>query len=740
MREFLAKNLNTPIQYVKGIGPKRAAVFIKRGINTIKDLLYYFPYDYIDLKEVSKISDLKKITSPEQAISVVGTVRSIDLVGRPPKRYCIIILGDETGIVPLVFFQNLQYFKNAYKIGETLAVSGKVSYFMNKFQLAHPHIDRIELNEKNDVKGLLQIRGLIPKYSMWEDFKSVNINDTTLRKILFNVVNEYADFVEEVLSTQILNEYKLMSLKEAIKKVHFPANAEEKYSSRRRLKFDEWFFFQLMLALRRRHTKIELPGISFNIKSRLARQLVDSLPFKLTKAQIKVIKEITEDMKLPRPMNRLIQGDVGSGKTIVALIAMLIAVDNGYQVAFMAPTEILAEQHFKSINEFLKKINVDVKLLLGSQKKSIKNRILEEIKTGKTNIIVGTHALIQETVEFSNLGLVVIDEQHRFGVEQRAELMRKGKYSLNLNPDVLVMTATPIPRTLSLTLYGDLDVSVIDEIPKNRKPIETKVIGESNTDELYQQIRSIISRGQQVYVIYPLIEESEKLDLKTAVESYEKFKHEIFRDLNVGLVHGRMSAEERDSVMREFKDNKINILVATTVIEVGIDIPNATMMVIEHAERFGLSQLHQLRGRVGRGSEQSFCVLVVPDWLPALLNRKKQNEIFYDAYKLNDFNELDKHKALVRIQTMLSTNDGFKISEVDLRLRGPGDFFGTRQSGLPDFNIANVLEDVQIINESRSAAFKLVETDSQLRMEENKNIRKYFLSQLKDKFKFIQVG
>ncbi len=740
MKKIFIKDLNTPVQFIKGIGPKRAEAFSKKSINTVYDLIYYFPFDYLDLTEVSRISDLKKINDISKNVSVIGTVRSIDITGRPPKRQCIIILGDDSGVIPLVFFQNINYFKTAYKIGDTLAVSGKLNYFMNKVQIVHPRIDRIDINEKPTEANLINTKGLIPKYSMCEEFRNARITDTALRKILHYVVNEYVPLIEDFLPEYIIKENSLLSLQDALRKVHFPKTTEEKNSARIRLKFDEWFLFQLMLALRRRFLKVQLPGIPFNVKSSLARKLVDSLSFKLTKAQIRVIKEIADDMQSPKPMNRLLQGDVGSGKTIVALISMLIAVENNYQVAFMAPTEILAEQHYRTITQFLNDLNLNVRLLLGAQKRSFKESILNEIKTGNANIVIGTHALIQERIEFANLGLVIIDEQHRFGVEQRAELMKKAKESIKIQPDVLVMTATPIPRTLSLTVYGDLDVSIIDELPKDRKPVKTLLYSESETGKLYQFIRNIIDMGQQVYIIYPLIEESEKMDLKAAVESYEKFQKEIFPDLNIGLIHGRMSAEERDQVMKAFKENKINILVSTTVIEVGIDIPNATMMVIEHAERFGLSQLHQLRGRVGRGAEQSYCILVAPNWLVNKVRKKNLKYEISNDYNFNDNNELEEQKAIIRIQAMLSTNDGFKISEIDLKLRGPGDFFGTRQSGLPEFNIANVLEDGNLINLARKIAFKVIETDPQLRKDEHRLIRKIFLERMKDKFDLIQVG
>jgi ATP-dependent DNA helicase RecG len=470
------------------------------------------------------------------------------------------------------------------------------------------------------------------------------------------------------------------------------------------MKYEEFFHFQLKLALRRQVRGTE-PGLAFAVRSATARQLVDSLPFALTKAQVRVIKEISEDMARPSPMNRLLQGDVGSGKTIVALAAMLIAVDNGYQAVFLAPTEILAEQHFKTLSALLKGIPVSVRLLVGAQKSSLRKDILEDARSGSTGIIVGTHAIFEKDVTFQRLGLVVIDEQHRFGVMQRALVRTKGE-----NPDVLVMTATPIPRTLSLTLYGDLDVSVIDELPLNRKPIRTILKHDDERPSVYAFVREQVGLGRQAYFVYPLIEESEKVDLKAATVHYDHLRREVFPDLRVGLIHGRLPADEKDRIMASFKAREIDCLVATTVIEVGIDVPNASVMVIEDAERFGLSQLHQLRGRVGRGSDQSYCVLVAKKWIARRAERIDMSQRGRSGLAGVD----EERLAERRLAAMVGTTDGFAIAEVDLELRGPGDFFGTRQSGMPEFKVANIVTDAHLLMQARQDAFQLVQADPRL--------------------------
>jgi ATP-dependent DNA helicase RecG len=521
----------------------------------------------------------------------------------------------------------------------------------------------------------------------------------------------------------------LVPLRVAVQHAHFPKTHTDLNESLRRLKYEELFYFQIKLALQRHGLKAHKHGISFNIRSKLARQLVDSLPFKLTRAQVRVIKEITADMESPAPMNRLLQGDVGSGKTIVALLSMLIAVENGYQAVFMAPTEILAEQHYKTLVALLKGIDVNVRLLVGAQRTRLRRDILEDVRRGTAQIVVGTHALFEKEVEFANLGYVVIDEQHRFGVLQRQALQKKGR-----NPDVLVMTATPIPRTLSLTLYGDLDVSIIDELPKDRKPITTVLRYEEEREAVYQFVREEIRKGRQAYFVYPLVEESEKSDLKAATIHYQYLQHDVFPDLTLGLLHGRMSSEEKDAVMMRFKNRELDILVATTVIEVGIDVPNASVMVVENAERFGLSQLHQLRGRVGRGSEQSYCILLSKKWIAAKANRLTAESVtWHDA--------LDEQRlAEQRLAAMVQTNDGFKIAELDLKLRGPGDLFGTRQSGMPEFKVADIVSDTHLLEEARRDAFDIIERDPKLTLPDHAVVANTLRALHREAFALIRVA
>jgi len=730
-----SEGLHTPIQYVKGIGPRRASAWKSVGVETVRDLLYYFPRDYLDLRTVVPIGNLSRYH--EQFVSVLGTVRTFDVIGRPPKQRFELRLGDETGVLSLVFFRSLQYYKDAFTVGEKLAVSGKVTMFRNKPQMVHPSIDRISSGEEdeNEKEGFLHTSGIVPKYSSSEELRTVHLDTKGFRRILKSALDEYLDCVNEFLPPSVRERLKLLPLKNALRTIHFPESSAALENARYRLKFDELFLFQLLLALRRTKHHVELPGIAYNVQTQLARTLVDSLPFKLTQAQVRVIKEIAEDMKQPKPMNRLLQGDVGSGKTIVALLAMLIAIDNGYQTAFMAPTEILAEQHFKTMQQLMKNLPVNIRLLVSGQNKRLRTDILEDIRRGTANLVVGTHALIQEEVEFANLGFIVIDEQHRFGVSQRLALKEKGiqSHGQTVHPDVLIMTATPIPRTLSLTLYGDLDVSTIDELPKNRRPIRTVLRVESQRPSVYQFIREEVRKGRQVYVVYPLIEESEKLDLKAATEGYELLRKEVFPDLKIGLLHGRMPSDEKDRVMESFLKNDIQVLVATTVIEVGIDVANATIMVIEHAERFGLSQLHQLRGRVGRGAEQSYCILMAPNWMANISQRSSQVSMI-------DGEQTEQAKAQRRLATMVETTNGFKIAEIDLELRGPGDFWGTRQSGFPELHIANLLTDTKILTLARREAFDLVKNDPHLRHPAHQALRTYFRERMNDALMLIDVG
>lgn len=744
--------LSSSVQFLKGIGPKRAAVLEKYGVRTIHDLFFYVPRRYLDRTAVVTIEHLRQLssrphkTTPDESeadvkrdYTVVGDVRSFRVVGFRAKSRFVLILGDETGTMQCVWFGGIQYWKNRFKVGETIAVSGQPTYYAKVLQFVHPEIDRIagadyEEDEPNDQPEIdwskaLNTGGFIPLYPSGQELERVGLDSAGLRRVIGTAIRKHLSELRDALPESLIHAHKLVSLQSALQSVHAPRQQDEVEASLRRLKYDELFYFQLMLALKRHWIREDIEGISFNVQSKLARQLVDSLPFKLTAAQIRVINEITIDMRRPRPLNRLLQGDVGSGKTVVALICMLIAVENGYQAVFMAPTEILAEQHFKTLAGLLAHVSVNVRLLVGGQRSRLRRDVLEDVRRGSAQIVVGTHALFEKGVEFSNLGFVVIDEQHRFGVMQRASLIRK-----SVNPDVLVMTATPIPRTLSLTLYGDLDVSVIDELPKDRKPIKTILKYEEEKESVFQFVRDQVKRGSQVYFVYPLIEESEKLDLKAATVHFEELTTRVFPDLKLGLIHGRMSSDEKDSVMEQFKDRRVDILVATTVIEVGIDVPNASIMVIENAERFGLSQLHQLRGRVGRGSEQSFCILLTKRWIvrgAARVGRKKaETSLSLDQQRL----------AERRLATMIATTDGFRIAEVDLELRGPGDFFGTRQSGIPEFKVANILTDTRLLEEAREDARALVEKDPRLQLPEHRSVADHLRTHFRDALTLLQVG
>lgn len=732
---MIIKNVDTPVQFIKGIGPKRAEVLAEKGIGTVRDLLYYFPFDYLDLSNVGNISDLRRQINSGKWVTVIGTVRATATLGRPPHQRFVITLGDETGTIQLVFFRSINYFRGAFSEGELLAASGKVTGFSGRPQLAHPSIDRLNISDEEDgeIKGFLHTKGLVPKYGSSEDLRGVSLHVKGLRRIMRTALDEFVPGIHDHLPAEIRENNKFVSLGRAIEEIHFPSSRDEMEEARRRLKFDELFAIQLLLAIKRKHIKSERAGIPFHIESKLARKLVDVLRFKLTKAQVRVINEITSDMKLNQPMNRLLQGDVGSGKTIVALIAMLIAVENGYQAAFMAPTEILAEQHHDTMRDLLKDLPIPIRLLVGNQRSALREDVLEDVRAGNAKIVIGTHALIQETVEFEKLGLVIIDEQHRFGVSQRLALRAKGKEKKSVRPDVLVMTATPIPRTLSLTLYGDLDISLIDELPSQRKSIKTAIRAESQRKAVYEFIREQARKGGQAYIVYPLIETSERLDLKAATEGYEHLSKDIFPELKVGLIHGRMSAEEKERVMKSFRERQVDLLVATTVIEVGIDVPNASLMLIEHAERFGLSQLHQLRGRVGRGSEQSYCILMAPDWIR---NRTKRSAPVVPG----ELGREDELKAVKRLSTMEKTTDGFKIAEIDLELRGPGDFFGKRQSGLPELQIANLMTDGDLLLVARREAFNILDEDPQMKLPKHQSLRTYVEERLSDSLSLIEVG
>jgi len=595
--------------------------------------------------------------------------------------------------------------KQAFQLGEKLAVSGRVRFYKG-LQIAHPEYDR--LVDEGDV-ALFHTGRIIPLYPTTRELIEQGLDSRGLRRLIRQALEEYSAHIGENLPSEVLERHGLISRREALNAIHFPLDSGHLEQARRRLKFEELFFLELMMAYRRRLHRVQEKGVALSKVGHQTRGLVQRLPFELTEAQKRVLRQIWEDMKRETPMNRLLQGDVGSGKTIVALVAMVLAVDNGFQAALMAPTEILAEQHYITFRKLLEDMGVPVACLIGGMPSSRKREILEGLEAGKISIVVGTHALIQEKVQFKNLGLVVIDEQHRFGVMQRARLREKG-----WNPNVLVMTATPIPRTLALTVYGDLDVSVLDEKPVGRQAVVTVWRREDKRREIYQFVAEQIARGKQAYIVFPLVEESEKVDLKAATESYERLRREVFTDGSIALLHGRMKPEEKEQIMEAFKEGRIKVLVCTTVIEVGVDVPQASIMVIEHAERYGLPQLHQLRGRVGRGAEKSYCILI-------------------SARRITE-------EAQRRLETLVRTTDGFEISEEDLKLRGPGEFFGLRQHGFPRLKIADLVTDTDILLDAREAAFDLVAQDAPLKQGDHLFTRQFFIDHYRDRFRLIKVG
>ena len=671
-----AKTLSQPIQFVKGVGPRIAKKLEKKGIKSIEDALYFLPRRYEDRRVIKKISEIQvgKVETVLAEVLVAGTV----FYKGNRKRVFEVIVGDGTSNLTLKWFHGSEeYLKSRFRKGRRVIISGEVRLFKYQKEIHHPDVEMADDIEDDP----LHFKRIVPIYSEPE-----GLYQKTIRKIMKGVVDNYAHELSSPIPENIIRRQKLMDFEEAVRHVHFPpedVSLEEfnlnRSDAHRRIVFDEFFFVQLGLALRKSEVRGE-QGIPFKILHGHTRGLLQSLDFRLTPAQERVLSEIEEDMKQPHPMNRLIQGDVGSGKTIVALMAALIAVENGFQASFMAPTEILAEQHFLNIRRLVKPLGVQPALLTSSVKGSEREEIQKSISSGEGHIIIGTHALIQEHVQFHRLGLLVIDEQHKFGVIQRATLRRKGE-----NPDVLVMTATPIPRTLALTLYGDLAISIIDEFPPGRVPVETRLYYERERPKVYELVKEEVKRGRQAFLVYPLVEESDKMDLLDATQMADHLQRDVFPQFRVGLIHGRMRGEEKEEVMVKFRDDQIDILVATTVIEVGIDIPNASLILVEHAERFGLPQLHQLRGRIGRGKYPSKCLL--------LAHYRRSEE------------------ARRRLRVMEETTDGFRIAEEDLIIRGPGDFLGTRQSGLPDFRVANILRDGKVLNEARQEAFSLVEGD-----------------------------
>ena len=736
MKSEKEKILNESIQYLKSVGPKRAEAFRKVGITTIKDLLFYFPTRHLDrtttLNAAKAYGYLMNGFAGE--LTIIGKVVDKEKLNFHKKGLLKVQFRDATGFFECVWFQGIKYFESVFEAGNIFAVSGKPS--LSKYgnlQFTHPDFDRISEEESN---SFINTGKIIPFYRIPKELKTTNIGDLSLRRIINHAVESYADSIEETLPEEILRENNFLDLVDAVKNFHFPESREKLNSAIARFKFEELFYLELLVALRKHNYKNKLSGHSLQVKTNLVHDFLKLLPFELTKSQLKVLSEIRKDMEEPLPMNRLLQGDVGSGKTIVALIAMLIAVDNGFQAVLMAPTEILADQHAKNISRLMKKLSevhkekeIKVSLLIGGQKKSVKEKNLQDFELNETDIIIGTHALFESKVKFKNLGLVIVDEQHRFGVAQRASLMSKG-----VTPDVIVMSATPIPRTLSMTVYGDLDVSVIDEMPKNRKPIKTLLRGESKLPEIYKFIIDKRKDGYQSFIVYPLVEDSEKLELKAAQTFYNELKETYFKNINVGLIHGRMSWQEKEEVMLLFFAKKFDVLIATTVIEVGIDIPDANIILINDAHRFGLSQLHQLRGRVGRSDKAAYCILVTKDEFAA-----KQENFQLDLEYLSP-TQLEKYKSSVRMQSMVKYSDGFKIAEMDLKLRGPGDVFGTQQSGFPELKHANLVEDINVIQLAKEKAFELIEKDPHLQNEANQVIRKNLLEHYSGNLRYAKIA
>ncbi|HHH54731.1 MAG TPA: ATP-dependent DNA helicase RecG [Bacteroidetes bacterium] len=682
------------IEYLKGVGPVRADLLKKElGIHVFKDLLYYFPFRYVDRTSFYKIKD---ITVDGMTVQSKVTIVDKELIkGKNNRNRLEVLAKDETGFINLLWFQGVKWMDSFIEIGKEYIIYGKIGFSFGKKSIVHPEIDIS--SEENLAKNSV----LSPVYSSTEKLNSKGLNSRNISKLVFNLLEKLkSEPIAEILPSYILEKYQLEPLKEAFFNIHFPKNEKQLANASKRLKFDELFFMQFRLLYSRNIRKDKIKGHTFEkVGDYFNKFYKKNLPFELTGAQKRVIKEIRKDLGSGVQMNRLLQGDVGSGKTIVALMTKLIAIDNGFQTCIMAPTEILAQQHYNSIENMVKGLGLNIAFLSGSVKGKKRNSILNALESGEIHILVGTHALIEPWVKFQNLGLVIIDEQHRFGVKQRAKLWTKGNI---YPPHILVMTATPIPRTLSMTVFGDLDVSKIDELPPGRKAIKTFHLYENKRPGLIKFLKEQIGMGRQIYVVYPLIEESEKLDLQNLQEGYERMLEQFPRpEYQMSIVHGKMKPADKDFEMQRFKDGKTQILVGTTVIEVGVDVPNATVMVIENANRFGLSQLHQLRGRVGRGAQDSYCFLMTD-------------------YKVSK-------EAKKKLNIMVMTNDGFEIANEDLKIRGPGDIEGLRQSGLLDLRLANLTQDENILVAARMICKNVLEEDPKLESDKNIRLKKYIL-------------
>lgn len=674
------------------------------GIATFEDLLHYYPFRYVDKSRIYKVKD---VTNDAAYFQLRGTITNLTAVGGKRTRYITATFTDDTGSIDLTWFRGLTWIKKRFEPGKVYTIFGKPTVFKNSFNFVHPEVEDF-IEGEEEVVG----QGLEGIYSSTEKLKNNGLGSRGISKLIRKLLNQVSESIPESLPEYLIRHYRLLDRRSALLNIHFPGDTRIIARATRRLKFEELLFIQLQILQQKQALSEKISGIRFDrVGDHLHTFYRDHLPFELTGAQKRVIKEIRHDMGSGKQMNRLLQGDVGSGKTVVALMSILITLDNGFQACIMAPTEILATQHYQNISGMVEAMGVRVELLTGSTKKAQRTRISEALENGTLQILIGTHALIEEGVQFSNLGFVIIDEQHRFGVAQRARLWQKG----NRIPHVLVMTATPIPRTLAMTVYGNLDVSVIDELPPGRKPVRTVHFFESKRLKVIGFIREQVKMGRQVYVVYPLINESEKLDLKNLMDGFESIQRDFpLPDYQVSVLHGRMKADDKDEEMKRFVEGKTDIMVSTTVIEVGVDVPNASVMVIENAERFGLSQLHQLRGRVGRGADQSYCILMSGNKLSA--------------------------EGRKRLEIMVQSNDGFEIAEADLKLRGPGDIEGTRQSGMLDFKIANLARDGELIALTRKLAEHILEKDPGLEQTENHRLNQQMLLMAKNNRNWSRIS
>ena len=721
--------LKNSVKYIKSVGPKRAESFNKIGISTIRDLLFYIPTKYLDRTNILNTSKVygHVVNGYEGEVTIIGKVADKEVIRYGRKEILKVQMRDEKGFFACVWFQGTKYFKNLFNEGEHYAVAGKpVLTKYGNLEFVHPDFDKLSETESLQ---FLNTGKIIPFYRLSKELRSTNIGDLSLRKIISNAVEKYSEFLVETLPADLIEGHNLLSIIDTIRNIHFPEDYNKLQLALTRLKYEELFYVETLIALRKKNFKEKISGHSMPVKSSLVSKFLKTLPFELTKAQLKVLSEIRRDMENPKPMNRLLQGDVGSGKTIVALIAMLIAKDNGFQSVIMAPTEVLALQHFRTITNFLKGFDVKTSVLIGGQKKSRKKKNLKAAEIKESDIVIGTHALFEEDVSFNKLGLVIIDEQHRFGVVQRSALIKKG-----ISPDVIIMTATPIPRTLSMTVYGDLDVSVINEMPKNRKPVKTFLRGESKLPQVLNFIVEKSAQGYKSFIIYPLVKESEKLELKAATTHYEELKNLSLKDIKVGMIHGQMNMDEKEGVIKKFLGDEFDALVATTIIEVGMDIPDANIIVINDAHSFGLSQLHQLRGRVGRSDKQAYCILITKDeFVNKSFSKNLELEFLPPA-------QIEKNKTFARIQSMIKYSSGFDIAEIDLKLRGPGDIFGIKQSGFPELKYANITEDAELLIKAKEDAFKIIEQDHKLISPEHKIILDNLLTAYKDNINYSKIA